>query len=258
MRYLQLNFRFVLAAILLAGFALSSCLDSTSSNEEEEEPFNHQRNPGVSAEELLRAGEYTDLALEIDYMPGHQPTQEALDSLKLFLEQRLQKTNVTIRTPTEIPSGGKQAYTAEDVRSLEQQHRNNRTGAQSATLETYMIIVDAEFDEANVLGIAYYNTSMAFFGSTIESASSGLGAPSRQKIEGTVFRHEFGHIMGLVDSGTPAQSSHTTDDGHHCNTDECLMEPAVETSDYFSNIFDGDIPNLQELCIADLRANGGR
>lgn len=254
-RCLKSSALFMLA--LLSGLALSSCLDSTGSDDEPQ-PFNHQRNPGTSAEELLRADDYTNLALEIDYMPGYEPTQEALDSLKLFLEQRLNKTSVTIRTPTQIPSGGKQAYTAADVRDLEQEHRNNRTGAQSTTLESYFVIVDGEFDQANVLGIAYYNTSMAFFGPTIDSAGSGVGAPSRRKIEGTVFRHEFGHIMGLVDSGTPARSSHTTSDGQHCNSDSCLMEPAVETSDYFANIFDGDIPNLDELCIDDLQANGGR
>lgn len=258
MRYFQLNVRFLLAIIVLAGFALSSCLDNTSSNDEEEEPFNHQRNPGVSAEELLRDSTYTSLSLEIDYMPGHEPTQDALDSLKTFLEQRLNKSSVTIRTATQIPSGGQSAYSAADVRDLEAQHRNNTTGSGSSTLEAYFIIVDGEYTESNVLGIAYYNTSMAFFGPTINSASSGVGAPSREKIEGTVFRHEFGHNMGLVGVGTPMQSSHQTSDGQHCNQDGCLMEPSVETTDYFANLFDGDIPNLGSFCIDDLQANGGK
>lgn len=245
--------------LVCISLVLASCLDNTSSTDDDDnQAFNHRRNPGVSAEALLRDSNYTSLALEIDYMPGHEPTQDALDSLKLFLEQRLNKSSVTIRTPTEIPSGGQSAYSATDVRELEAQHRNNTTGAGSSTLEAYFIIVDGEYTEANVLGIAYYNTSMAFFGPTIDSASSGVGAPSRQKIEGTVFRHEFGHNMGLVGVGTPVQASHQTSDGQHCNQDGCLMEPAVETTDYFANLFDGDIPNLGRFCIDDLQANGGK
>ncbi|MDZ7772567.1 MAG: hypothetical protein U5K31_07500 [Balneolaceae bacterium] len=244
--------------LLCMSLALASCLDSTSSSDDDGEAFNHQRNPGTSAEALLRDSTYTSLAVEVDYMPGHEPTSEALDSLKSFLEQRLNKSNITVRTPTEIPTGGQQAYSASDVRDLEAEHRNNTTSASSSTLEAYIIIVDGEYTESNVLGIAYYNTSTAFFGPTIQSASSGVGAPSQQKIEGTVFRHEFGHIMGLVGVGTPVQASHQTGDGQHCNRDGCLMEPSVETTDYFANLFDGDIPNLGSYCINDLQANGGK
>jgi predicted Zn-dependent protease len=107
------------------------------------------------------------------------------------------------------------------------------------------------------LGIAYWNTSVAFFGEAIASASgSPPASPSRQKVESTVFRHEFGHNMGLVGIGTPTQSDHQEGDSH-CSTDECLMEPAVETTDFFSNL-SGEVPELGEYCLEDLQANGGK
>lgn len=236
------------------------CSDSsTGPDDENNADFNSQANPGASAEVFLQAETFTDLTLEIDYMPGQEPTQRALDSLKTFLQQRLNKTNITFRTPTQIPSGGEQEYSANEIRNLEQQNRDNFTQGDSSTLEAYFIIVDGVYEQqSNVLGIAYYNTSMAFFGSKINEISGGVTQPSKAKIEGTVFRHEFGHNMGLVGNGTPTESPHKTSASAHCTTEGCLMEPEVETSDFFANIFDGNIPELQQFCIQDLQANGGR
>jgi hypothetical protein len=206
----------------------------------------------------LQNDQYTDIEVEIDYMPGHQPTQEGLESLRLFLEQRLYKQNITLSSPTEISAESQSSYTAEDIRAIEEEYRDNYTEAGNNTLHAYFLMVDGEFDQSNVLGTAYYNTSVAFFGQTIEDVSSGIGAPSEQKIEGTVFRHEFGHNMGLVGNGSPTQSDHKTDGSAHCTSDGCLMQPAVETGNFFENTFGGDIPNLDNLCIQDLQANGGK
>lgn len=244
----------LLTAILFTGL---SCSDSSTGSGDD--VFNSQAAPGASAEAFLRADQFTRLNLEIDYMPGHEPTQRALDSLKTFLQQRLHKTTITFRTPTEIPPGGEPEYSAAEIRALEDQHRNNYTQGGGTTLEAYFIFVDGQYEaQANVLGIAYYNTSMGFFGPTIEEISGGLTQPPEYKIEGTVFRHEFAHNMGLVGNGTPVQSSHKTSGSAHCTTDGCLMEPEVETSDFFANVFDGDIPELQQFCIQDLQANGGK
>lgn len=220
--------------------------------------FSHTQEPGASAEAFLRADQFTELQVEVDYMPGYQPTAEALDSLETFLQARLNKSQITINTPTEVASGNQDAYSADDIRSLEDQHRDSFTQGDGNTLQAYFLIVDGSYsDQSNVLGIAYYNTSMAFFGQTIEKTSSGITAPPRDKIEGTVFRHEFGHVMGLVNNGTPMGTNHQ-EEGAHCTEEGCLMEAAVETSNFFANIFDGDIPNLDPLCVEDVQANGGK
>ncbi len=103
---------------------------------------------------------------------------------------------------------------------------------------------------------------MALFGQTIDEISGSFTGPSRAQIEGTVIRHEFGHNMGLVGNGSPhpeGQESHQTDQsqGSHCTTDGCLMVPAVQTGDIFQN-FSGEVPELGQLCIEDLQANGGQ
>lgn len=236
---------------------LSSCNDYGTQPGEEGAQYNHQRNPGSSAEDLLRNDPYSYLEVEIDYMPDYAPDPEALDSLEAFLERRLQKTNVSILLPTEIPSGDQSTYSAEDVRNIEQEYRTHFSTDTGDTLRTYMLIVDGEYSDSNVLAIAYYNTSTAYFGATVEDVSTGFLAPPRTMVEGTVYRHEFSHIMGLVGNGTPLQTAHQTDGSAHCTTDGCLMEPEVETTNYFENLRGGDIRELDELCLEDLRANGG-
>lgn len=259
--HLTKNIYPLLLTIILLGFLSYSCSDSTTGPDENSDSaieFNSKAAPGDSAKSFLEGDQYTSLQVEIDFMPGHQPTQEALDSLKTFLEQRLHKGNISFRTPTEISSGGQSSYTDNDIRNLEEDHRDYYTEAGDNTLQAYFLYVDGEYEQSNVLGIAYWNTSVAFFGQTIEDISgTPPTAPSEEKVEGTVFRHEFGHNMGLVGNGTPTQSDHKTDGSAHCTTDGCLMEPSVQTTNFFDN-FSGDIPPLDELCIDDLQANGGK
>ena len=245
--------------VISLAFLTYTCSDSPAGTQTEPEPeFNHKVAPGDSAESFLQGDQYTSLELEIDYMPGHRPTADALDSLRTFLEKHLNKQSITLNAPTEIASGGQDVYSTSDIRSLEEEHRQSFTEQGSDVLRAYFLVVDGEFEQSNVLGIAYWNTSMAFFGKTIEDASSGVGAPPEYKIEATVFRHEFGHNLGLVDIGSPMQQDHKTDGSAHCTENGCLMEPSVETTNFFANTFEGDIPDLLQFCNQDLDANGGR
>ncbi|MFD2531233.1 peptidase [Gracilimonas halophila] len=229
-------------------------------NEEEPDQYSHTQNPGLSANDFLSNENYTDLVIEVDYMPGYAPNQQAIDSLQAFLERRLNKTTVTILEPTEVPSGDQSQYSASDVRDLESEHRSEFT--EGETLAAYMIIVDGEYEQQNVLGIAYYNTSNAFFGPAYDQASSGFGAPSRYQVEPTSLRHKFGHLFGLVNidgSGTDMQTDHQDEqNGHHCDNENCLMYYAMERPDLISQFFDDSVAELDANCIADLQANGGK
>lgn len=219
--------------------------------------FSHNSLAGASAEAFLTSARFTDLHIEIDYMPGYEATQEAIDGLQSFLEQRLNKTTLSIST-SEIPSDGKSTYTLSNVIDLEGIHRDNFTDANSTSLYVYCIILDGKYITSNALGIAYYNTSTALFGSTIETNSGTQpDLPSREKVEGTVLNHEFGHLLGLVGSGSPVQSDHKNSNSLHCTVENCLMNPNIENGSFFEN-FSGEVPELDQLCIEDLQANGGK
>lgn len=252
-----------ISLLILAGIGFQACLNSTGPNTEDpqEENYSHIKNPGTSANDFLADSSFTNLIVEVDYMPGYAPNEEALDSLKAFFQQRLHKNSITIKEPTEIPSGEKDRYSANEIRDLEEEQRSTFT--KGDTLAAYFVIVDGRYQEQDLLGIAYYNTSNAFFGPSYEEASSGIGPPSRYQIEAISFRHEFGHLFGLVavpNSGTEMQDPHKDEQhGSHCDNDECLMYYASERTNLIANQLSGDaITPLDANCIADLRANGGK
>ncbi len=258
---------YLLLIVLSLGFLVYSCSDSGTGTDPDPDPdpdppveFNSETAPGDSATSFLEDDQYTSLQIEIDYMEGYEPTEEGLNSLVTFLEERLNKDDISYTT-TQITARGEGPYTTGDIVALEEEERDNFTEAGSSTLHAYFLVVDGEYEEnSNVLGIAYYNTSMALFGQTIDEISGSLTGPSRAQIEGTVLRHEFGHNMGLVGNGSPhpeGQESHETEGSAHCTTDGCLMVPAVQTGDIFQN-FSGEVPELGQLCIEDLQANGGK
>lgn len=255
--------RFTVLSISLIAlvFAAVSCSGLMSGNDKDEVvEYDHNLNPGYSANDFLSSDNFTKLEVEIDYMMGYEPNAVALDSLEAFLERRLNKVSVSILQPTQIPAMGQASYSATDIRNLEAQHRNEFT--EESTLKAYMIIVDSEFEQGNVLGIAYYNTSSAFFGGTYDNASGGLNQPSRELTESISYRHEFGHLLGLVNipgSGTDMQVNHQdTQNGHHCDNDSCLMYYALENAGLFGQFFGEEVPALDQNCLNDLSANGGK
>jgi hypothetical protein len=245
--------------ILSISIVIYSCSDSSTGpgGGNGGDNFDSQDAPGESARAFLSDENFTRLDIEIDYMEGFEPTQDALNSLQSFLEGRLNKSQINISTSA-IPAQGQNAYSTEDIRDLEEENRDTFTDGSTNTLNVYFIVVDGEFDESNVLGIAYFNTSMALFGETVDNVSGGITGPSEMQVEATVLRHEFGHNMGLVGNGSPHpddQQDHQ-EQGPHCTTDGCVMEAAVETTNFFQS-FTGTIPDLEQFCIEDIQANGG-
>lgn len=267
---MSISKRFALSLIIVTTLALQGCLDSSGPDSGDPEngdppavPYVHNQNPGLSANDFLADSNFTELVVEVDYMEGYPPDNEALDSLASFLEQRLHKTSVTILDPTVVPSGNQDSYSADAIRDLEEEHRNEFTETTADTrLTAYMLIVDGHYTQNNVMGIAYYNTSSAFFGAAYDEASGGFGQTSRFLMEAVSYRHEFGHLLGLVnisDSGTEMQQDHQDEEhGHHCDDDQCLMYYAMESTDLFGQLAGEQIPPLDPNCLDDLRGNGGR
>lgn len=250
--------------------ALLGCGDSATApdggGDGEQEPYPHTLNPGTSAHDLLSAEPYTRLTVEIDWVEGMQPSQEAMDSLRVFLERRLNKPEgITLSLDDEIPSPGPDdVYSADEIRDLEAVHRDTFT--EGSTIAAYYLFMDGRFEDENVLGVAYYNTSMAVFEQVIRDHSGGIGQPRTPVIEAASVRHEMGHVLGLVANGTPMQGAEGGPDDHHdeahgahCTVEGSLMYWQVETTDFIANLVGGgEVPQLEQLGVQDLQANGGR
>ncbi|MDX1651775.1 MAG: hypothetical protein R3277_04740 [Brumimicrobium sp.] len=213
---------------------------------------------GASANALLSEDYYEKIVVEVMYMPGFAPTQSSLNNLRNFLLNHTNKPLGVDVISREINSSGQTTYSMADIQSLE--NSNRQYFNEGKTITTSMIIVDGEYaTNDQVLGVAYKNTSTVIFGKTIHDNSGGLSQPTRTKLESTVFNHEFGHLLGLVDIGSPMVNNHE-DPGHesHCDNDNCLMYYASQTTEITSFLLGSDIPELDQNCKNDLIANGGK
>lgn len=220
--------------------------------------YNHTRPVGASANDLLSNNRYNSLLIEIQYMPGYAPNSQAVDHLKNFLSTFLRKDGGITVIQREIPGTSSSTLSADDIRQIENTNRTVFTNG--STLAVNILYTNGKYSgNSNTLGIAYRNTSIALFGKTIQENSGGFGQTSRTKLEATVLEHELGHLMGLVNLGSPMQTDHKdSSNGNHCNNQNCLMYYASETTDILGFIINGNVPQLDNNCKADLKANGGK
>lgn len=240
---------------LLFGMLLFfGCSDNSGDSDNS---YSHTRPVGSSSNDLL-SSEFSRLEIEVDYVSGFQPSQSALNNLQSFLASRLNKPGgISIILDDELSSPGMSSFTTQQVYEIEKEHRDSYT--QGNTLSAYFVILDAPYQQENVLGVAYFNTSMALFESVIKENTGGFGQPSAATVESSVLMHEFGHILGLVDTGSNMVTNHEdAEHEKHCNNESCLMYWAIQTTDLMGNLTGGSIPDLDDNCIQDLRANGGK
>lgn len=243
-----------IAGILLC---LGACKKSETISNLPDIADENNRVVGASANELLSASRYNAAVVEIQYMPGFQPDAASVNNLTSFLNSLINKPGGVSVIQKQISAAGNTVLTLNDIGTIE---KNNRTAYTSGSqLGIYLLFTNGSYSEPNVLGLAYRNTSMAIMGKTIHDNSGGLGQTSRIKLESTVMEHEFGHILGLVNTGSPMQTTHQDGaHGSHCNNSNCLMYYASETTDILGFLITGNIPALDANCKADLTANGGK
>lgn len=263
---------------LIAGFYLNGCStdamnpmggadeEQQSGNESEEnsgaDPSLNQKPTGTSYEDLLTSNTYQELVVEIFYMPGMEPTAQTLDQFEDFLQERLNKPQGISLELKEIPSGNEDTYSIIEITNLEKDIRTQYNKGDK--IAVFAVFLDAPYagntENGTVLGVAYQNTSFAMFESSVREFSNRPFAPSRYVLESTVLNHEFGHLMGLVNAGTPLQSEHQdVEHGRHCTAENCLMYWTAETGEgLLSTLTGGSIPSLDSACLEDLRAAGGK
>jgi predicted Zn-dependent protease len=247
------------AKLLFAGLLIAFSIACNKSNDSNNSTFDpnslHNRSVGGSANELLSAGKYKSLKVEVQYMAGFAPDATAINHLKNFLETQLSKPDGVTIVMKEIAGIANTALNADEVHTIE---KANRTVFSMGTeMAVYILYTNGNYSDNNVLGIAYRNTSAAIFGKKVRDNSGGIGQASRLKLEATVLEHEVGHLVGLVDIGSPMQSAHKAN-GSHCSNQACLMYYASETTDVLGFLITGNIPSLDVACINDLKANGGK
>lgn len=217
---------------------------------------------GFSAIDLISDEKFTSLKIEIVYVTGFQPTQTTLDNLKIFLEKTTFKPDGISITTRAVPSSNKAPFNINEIIQIEADERTAYNAGDEIAVFIYFADGSNENDTntKTVLGTSFRNTSMVIYGKTIQNLANHTNTTSRSTIESTVVNHEFGHLFGLVDLGTPMQSNHQDEDSSgHCNVTACLMATNVQFGGSMIKMLENNsVPGLDDLCIADLRANGGK
>ena len=83
---------------------------------------------GTAAHNLSVSSPYSSLTIEIQYMPGYEPDNSSVDSIKIFLNKHLNKPDGIQVTETPIPSSEKSTLSLKDIVSIEKKYRTVFTG----------------------------------------------------------------------------------------------------------------------------------
>lgn len=216
---------------------------------------------GSSANDFLAASKYNTLAIEVFYVSGFRPNPLTLTNLRNFMAARLNKPGGISIVETEIESPGLAPYDINEIVAIESDIRTKYNNGN--TLALYLFFADGgsttDTNNQFTLGSAYRNTSFVMYESTIQNLSNGIGEPNRVDLETTVIEHELGHLLGIVNLGSPMQADHE-DTAHpkHCTNPDCLMYWQAESSNVIGMMAGGNVPQLDANCLADLQANGGK
>ena len=249
----------VFSALVL--ISLFACQKNTSdfSNSGNFITYRHDLNVGASASDLLNSSRYRSVVVELQYLSDEfKPDSNAVNHFKTFLEQRLNKPDGISVVSSQIKPSNV-SFGLDQIKSIEETSRTRFT--RGTELAVYVLYLNGYYvSDSLVLGAAYRNTSIVVFGKSINDFSGG-DSLKRLVFETTVLEHESGHILGLVDEGTPMKSDHRdVANGNHCTNTDCLMYYAVMDG-YNSAQYAGglaSVPVIDSACLVDLRANGGK
>lgn len=217
--------------------------------------------PISSPADFLSSANYDKLIVQVVSVQGEEPSQASINNVTAFLQKHLNKPAGIEVVQSSIASPGKSILSLDDIKALEKANRSSN--AADRVLTAYIFFADGDYDQNSgnqkVLGIAYGFSSVVIFEKTIRNISGGIGQPSSTSVETSVTEHEFGHVLGLVNNGTPMVAAHQDEPhGRHCTNKDCLMYWATETSDMIANLTGNNIPVLDASCMNDLKAAGGK
>lgn len=224
---------YLIASCLMLTFACSKKSEETP--EEIAIPVDKSANllaAGDSANDILSNDEFTKMKVEIAYVTGFRPTQEAMDEFVTYLKMHTFKENIEM-VFNELPSPEEETLTIQEIADLESENRTVYNNGE--TLGVYIYFADAPSDGNNedeglvTLGAVYRNTTMVIHEVTIRELAGRSILISDADVEAATINHEFGHLFGLVNLGTTPVNDHEDAEAeNHCNVPGCLMRAELQ------------------------------
>lgn len=221
--------------VALSLFVLAACSKDSGGNDPLPEPIDKSLNlkaTGESAQDILANDVYTNMLIEIAYVKDFRPTDEALANFITYLQERTFKQNIQLIF-NELESPNEENLTLTEIAQLESDNRTAYNNGDTLAVYIYFADSPAEDDDEEeglvTLGAVYRNTSMIIHEVTIKKLAGQSPFISNADVESVTLNHEFGHLFGLVNLGTPAVNPHEDlDAANHCIVDGCLMKAELQ------------------------------
>lgn len=235
---------------------------------------------GVTYPHEVVGRDWPDLVVEIDYAPGHAPSDAATTHLLSTLRNVTGKANVVLDAKQTLNDTPNAAWSTQQLLDLETRTRRHGHEAPHALL--HVLYPSGTYQPDNgpggdVAGVTISGTRLGpvtIFLDTLRGSTclptpvGGLGLPLPQppqaldRLERSTLLHEVGHAIGLVDNGIAMVRQHedTQHPGHTPNK-ASVMYWSLDTCQGLRDALlqDGSIPDTFDADDrADLRSVGGR
>lgn len=255
---IYLAMRFCHCTLLLFLILAAACQKEIRNASEDEVNFTYgERNFGALAGALLKGDKFTSLVVEIQYMEGFEPDAAALKNLKQFLQDHLNKPRGIFFVQRMIPAISDSVLTSSMVDSIQKANRTGRT--RNKQISIYILYTNGRAENEKVIGHAFHNSCIVIYGKTLRQHDQVFRFPTPTTIESTVLLHEFGHLLGLVNSGTPMHGSHAdTVRTAHCVHPDCVMYWNMSLATGYGPLRPEGVPRFDSACLQDLKNNGGK
>jgi hypothetical protein len=215
-----------------------------------------------------RADSDRALRFELDAVDGLGPYPASIEYLTELIGRVLPKPDgISFNLDETLPAFGEdRIWTFGELDEFSRLHAADDV---TGPVSIHVLFVDGRYDSGEgsgtVLGLAWGQRYIALFQDAIRAGCSGVLGPLQTETcevaERSVWAHEIGHVIGLVDNGVAQRTPHRdTDHGRHDVSDGCLMYWAYDSPEVFdlllSRLETGQTSDIDfcEQCWADLNA----
>jgi len=215
--------------------------------------------------DYVRADDYTKLVLEVDSVASNRPTGKTRKIVVNGVRDIVNKPDGVFMEPDQtLPGSPDTRWTQESLDALADTYETYRP--EDGTTTIYTMFVEGTWHEDDgdrtTLGVAWDHHRIAIFVDPI-NAFCGDQEVLCDATQNTIWLHELGHVLGLVDNGVPMVHDHRDPDpdkGAHDSNEDCIMHWSVSKDGVLERIkfrVSGGNENpmgFGEECLADLAA----